>query len=91
MKLETPQLDIGLVTADASKSRSFYREVLEFREEESRSFGGDAVQYRFRAGDQLIKFMVVMPDEVDEDLRAFMTKWRENHAHDPRKSLKDRS
>lgn len=57
MKLETPQLDIGLVTADASKSRSFYGEVLGFREEESRPFGGDAVQYRFRAGDQLIKLL----------------------------------
>lgn len=40
-------------------------------------------------GDQLIKLMIVMPDEVDEDLKAFMATWREAHAHDPRKPLKD--
>jgi len=57
VKLEKPQLDIGLVTSDASKARGFYREILGFREEEPRSFGADAVQYRFRAGQQLIKLM----------------------------------
>ena len=57
MKLEEPQLDIGLVTADASKARSFYGEILGYPEEEPRSFCGDAVQYRFRAGAQLLKLM----------------------------------
>jgi catechol 2,3-dioxygenase-like lactoylglutathione lyase family enzyme len=57
VKLEKPQLDIGLVTADASKARSFYGEILGYPEEEPQSFGGDAVQYRFRAGDQLLKLM----------------------------------
>jgi glyoxylase I family protein len=64
VNLETPQLDIGLVTADASKARRFYGDVLGFDEEDSRSLGGDAVQYRFRAGDQLIKLMD-LPKELE--------------------------
>ena len=50
------QLDIGLVTADAEKACSFYGEVLGLREEEPAA-SSRGTQFRFRAGNQLVKIM----------------------------------
>ncbi|MDO5611618.1 MAG: DnaJ C-terminal domain-containing protein [Paracoccus sp. (in: a-proteobacteria)] len=36
-------------------------------------------------GDQHVELKVVMPPQVDDDLRAFMENWRKTHAYDPRK------
>ena len=36
------------------------------------------------AGDQRVVLKVVMPKPVDDELAAFMEKWRENHRYDPR-------
>ena len=55
-KLIKPQLDIGLVTADAEKARQFYAEVLGLSEEEP-AVSNTGTQYRFRAGNQLLKLM----------------------------------
>lgn len=38
-------------------------------------------------GDQLVTLMVVMPDEISDDLSAFMEKWRKKNAYDPRKKM----
>jgi len=57
VKLSKPQLDIGLVTADAEKARTFYGDILGLDEEEAKPFGADALQYRFRVGNHLIKLM----------------------------------
>ncbi len=54
--LVKPQLDIGLVTANAEKARSFYGEVFGLPEEEPVESNG-GTQYRFRAGNQLVKLM----------------------------------
>lgn len=35
-------------------------------------------------GDQRCILKIVMPDEIDDDLEAFMEKWRETKAYDPR-------
>ncbi|MEX0351550.1 MAG: DnaJ C-terminal domain-containing protein [Paracoccaceae bacterium] len=35
-------------------------------------------------GDQLIELTVVMPKEIDEDLKQFMESWRDTHGYDPR-------
>jgi DnaJ-class molecular chaperone len=40
------------------------------------------------SGDQLVTLTVAMPDEVDPELEAFMRRWREDHAYDPREHLK---
>jgi DnaJ-class molecular chaperone len=40
------------------------------------------------SGDQLVALTVAMPDEVDPELEAFMRRWREDHAYDPREHLK---
>ena len=57
VKLAKPQLDIGLVTSDSEKARAFYGDILGFSEEEAKPFGSDALQYRFRTGNHLIKLM----------------------------------
>lgn len=49
MDLIKPYFDVGLVTADASKARSFYCGVLGLRELASRSLGEGVLQHRFRA------------------------------------------
>ncbi|MDO5706131.1 MAG: DnaJ C-terminal domain-containing protein [Paracoccus sp. (in: a-proteobacteria)] len=36
-------------------------------------------------GDQHVEIRVVIPPNVDDDLRAFMETWRKTHAYDPRK------
>ena len=38
-------------------------------------------------GDQLIELRVVLPDEIDEDLAAFMRDWRRTRGYDPRKGM----
>jgi len=35
-------------------------------------------------GDQLVRLKIVLPQEIDAELEAFMTSWREKHAFDPR-------
>lgn len=42
-------------------------------------------------GDQLVKLDVVMPDTIDDDLKAFAEEWRKNHTYDPRKKLKEQA
>ncbi|MDO5630695.1 MAG: DnaJ C-terminal domain-containing protein [Paracoccus sp. (in: a-proteobacteria)] len=36
-------------------------------------------------GDQHVELKVVMPPQVDDELRDFMENWRKTHAYDPRK------
>ena len=55
-KLLKKQLDIGLVTADAQKARDFYGEVFGLPEEEPVA-SSRGTQFRFRAGNQLIKLL----------------------------------
>jgi hypothetical protein len=43
------------------------------------------------AGDQLVRLSVVMPERVDDDLKAFAEKWRESHRYDPRRKLKEQA
>jgi DnaJ-class molecular chaperone len=35
-------------------------------------------------GDQRVELQIVMPPDIDEGLRDFLTNWRETHAFDPR-------
>ena len=41
-----------------------------------------------RSGDQLVRLTIVLPDEIDESLKEFMTEWRKTHARDPRSDMK---
>ncbi len=41
-----------------------------------------------RQGNQLVKLEIVMPETVDAELEAFMKRWRETHAYDPRARLR---
>lgn len=40
------------------------------------------------AGDQLVKLKIVMPRQIDDELKAFMTGWKEAHGYHPRANLK---
>jgi len=40
-----------------------------------------------RRGDQIVEVQIVLPPTVDSELRAFVEKWREHHAYDPRREL----
>ena len=42
-------------------------------------------------GDQRMRVKIMLPDEVDDDLAALMSKWKETHAYDPRAALKEAS
>ncbi|MGH1417769.1 MAG: DnaJ C-terminal domain-containing protein [Hyphomicrobiaceae bacterium] len=39
-----------------------------------------------KPGDQLVTVEIVLPDEIDEDLEDFLTKWREHNSYNPRQS-----
>jgi len=52
---------------------------------------GRGVKRGAAAGDQLVRLSVVMPERVDDDLKAFAEKWRESHRYDPRRNLKEQA
>jgi DnaJ-class molecular chaperone len=41
-------------------------------------------------GDELVKLAVMMPERIDEELKAFAEEWRKQHGYDPRRKLKER-
>ncbi|MEC9367423.1 MAG: DnaJ C-terminal domain-containing protein, partial [Pseudomonadota bacterium] len=50
---------------------------------------GKGVEAKGRtAGDQLVRLRIVMPREVDQGLKDFMSGWKDAHAYDPRAALK---
>ena len=42
-------------------------------------------------GDELAKLTVVMPDRIDEDLKAFAEEWRGKHRYDPRRRHREQA
>jgi len=52
---------------------------------------GRGIKSKSGAGDQLVKLSVVMPERIDDDLKAFAEKWRESHGYDPRRKLKEQA
>ncbi|WP_108683361.1 DnaJ C-terminal domain-containing protein [Methyloceanibacter sp. wino2] len=42
-------------------------------------------------GDQLVKLNVVMPEKVDDELKAFIEEWKKTHAYDPRRTMKEQA
>lgn len=49
---------------------------------------GRGVERDGKRGDQHIELKVMLPAEIDDDLRDFMQSWRETHSYDPRKGMK---
>ena len=41
-----------------------------------------------QAGDQYVELKVVLPEKVDEDLKALVETWASKHDYDPRKAFK---
>jgi hypothetical protein len=39
----------------------------------------------------LVKLSVVLPDSVDDDLKALAEAWRAKHGYDPRRKLKEQA
>ena len=39
-------------------------------------------------GDQYVELEIVLPEEIDSELEAFMRRWREHHRYDPRVGLR---
>ena len=52
---------------------------------------GKGVKTKGRTGDQLVKLSVVLPDRVDDDLKALAEAWRAKHSYDPRRKLKEQA
>jgi DnaJ-class molecular chaperone len=50
---------------------------------------GKGVKTKGGTGDQLVKLSVVLPDRVDDDLKALAEAWRAKHSYDPRRKLKE--
>ena len=40
-------------------------------------------------GDQLVKLTVMLPDQIDDELKEFAEQWRTKHRYDPRRKLKE--
>lgn len=52
---------------------------------------GRGVKSKGRTGDQLVRLNVMLPETIDEDLKSFAEKWREEHGYDPRRKLKEQA
>ncbi|MGH6866880.1 MAG: DnaJ C-terminal domain-containing protein [Methyloceanibacter sp.] len=52
---------------------------------------GRGVKTASGAGDQLVRLNVVLPDKIDDDLKAFAETWRASHGYDPRRKLKEQA
>ena len=52
---------------------------------------GRGVKRGSKAGDQLVKLSIVMPERIDDELMSFAEKWRESHRYDPRGKLKEQA
>src|SRR5690349_18033159 len=59
--LVKPELDVGLVTADADAARAFYRDIMGFEEQPVLPLGGGSTQYRFKVGNHLVKINAFAP------------------------------
>ncbi len=45
---------------------------------------GKGIKSKRGTGDQLVRFEVMLPDEVDDDLASFIKTWADDHKFDPR-------
>ena len=79
-KIEVPTID-GLVAMSVPEGVSSGR-TMRLKGRGIRDRAGK------RSGDQLVRLLIVMPDEIDAELSEFMTEWRKRHANDPRRSMK---
>src|SRR5688572_10993056 len=52
---------------------------------------GRGIKSKGRSGDQLVKLSVVLPERIDEDLKSFAERWRQDHSYDPRRKLKEQA
>ena len=52
---------------------------------------GRGIKSKGVAGDQLVKLRVVLPERIDEDLKSFAERWRQDHSYDPRRKLKEQA
>ncbi len=80
-KVEVPTID-GRVTLSIPKGASS-GQVLRLRGKGIKNAQTKAT------GDQLVKVKIVMPSMIDPELEAFMARWRESHAYDPRAKLRE--
>ena len=78
-KVEVPTLHgmVGLKIPKASRTGQTMR--LKGRGIEMRSG---------KKGDQMVTLSVQMPEEIDDDLIAFLEDWKGEHAYDPRQKMK---
>lgn len=44
-----------------------------------------------KQGDQLVKLTVVLPEQIDEDLKKLAEEWRAKHGYDPRRKLREQA
>jgi DnaJ-class molecular chaperone len=77
-KIEVPTVS-GRVTMSVPKGSSSGRSL---------RLRGKGVKRGKSAGDQLVTLKIVLPDEVDDELAAFLKTWRDSHRYDPRAKLK---
>lgn len=52
---------------------------------------GRGIKAKGKHGDQLVTLVVVMPERMDDELKAFAEEWREKHAYDPRRKLREQT
>lgn len=52
---------------------------------------GRGIETARKKGDQLVKLSLQMPEQIDDELKGFLTTWQESHSYDPRKTMKGAS
>ncbi len=52
---------------------------------------GRGIETARKKGDQLVKLSLQMPEQIDDELKNFLTTWQESHSYDPRKTMKGAS
>jgi len=52
---------------------------------------GRGIKTKSATGDQLVKLQVMLPEQIDGELKEFAERWRAEHGFDPRRKMREQA